>query len=236
MISVVVVSHSEALAAAAVELALQMVRGDQPKIAIAAGAGAGIIGTDAVRVAHAIDAVATPDGVLVLVDLGSAVLSAELALEFTSTDAPVVISAAPFVEGLIAAVVTAAGGASLADVEREALAALGAKLSALGGDPTSEVVPAGGATTARVTLTNQDGLHARPAALIVHALGKADAVVTIALAGGIRVNAKSLIGLLSLGARAGDVLVIESSGADSADALAQIRELVDDNFGEPSAG
>ena len=62
MIGIVVVSHSPGLAQAAVDLALEMVHGDAPPIAIAAGAGDGVIGTDASKVAEAIERVASPDG------------------------------------------------------------------------------------------------------------------------------------------------------------------------------
>src|SRR6185436_6145015 len=79
VVGIVVVSHSRRLADAAVELALQMVRGTPPSIEIAAGLDNHVLGTDAARVKEAIDRAASPDGVLVLMDLGSAVLSAELA-------------------------------------------------------------------------------------------------------------------------------------------------------------
>ncbi|HEY0473638.1 MAG TPA: phosphoenolpyruvate--protein phosphotransferase, partial [Kribbella sp.] len=80
MIGIVVVSHSRALATAAVELAAEMVtEGDRPVIAVAAGLDETTFGTDAAAVAEAIGTADSPDGVLVLLDLGSAVLSAELA-------------------------------------------------------------------------------------------------------------------------------------------------------------
>ena len=63
------------------DLALEMVHGERPKIALAAGTADGRIGTDPIRVSEAITEVASPDGVLVFMDLGSAVLSAELALD-----------------------------------------------------------------------------------------------------------------------------------------------------------
>ena len=78
MIGIVVVSHSPALAHAAVDLARQMVSGDGPVIEVAAGAG-GRLGTDATDVAAALSRAASPDGVLVLMDLGSAVLARERA-------------------------------------------------------------------------------------------------------------------------------------------------------------
>ena len=79
MIGIVVVSHSRALARAAVELAAQMLHGPRPPIAIAAGLDEDTLGTDAVQIKEAIERVDGPDGVVVLLDLGSAVLSAELA-------------------------------------------------------------------------------------------------------------------------------------------------------------
>ena len=115
MIGIVVVSHSAALAEAAVALADEMVHGTGPVVAVAAGAAGGF-GTDATEVRRAIEKAASPDGVLVLMDLGSAVLSAELALELGAPfELAVRLSPAPVVEGLVAAVVRAAGGADLDD-------------------------------------------------------------------------------------------------------------------------
>ena len=133
MIGIVVVSHSPALARAAVELAAQMLRGQGPVIAIAAGASDGSLGTDATRVAAALAEAASPDGTLVLMDLGSAVMSAQLAQELSpSHGASVRLCGAPLVEGLIAAVVRAAGGADLDTVVHEAEIALLPKLVQLG--------------------------------------------------------------------------------------------------------
>ena len=68
MIGFVVVSHSEPLAVAAVDLAMQMIHGDAPPVRVAAGADGGF-GTDAVAIAAAIDELAEIDGVLILTDL-----------------------------------------------------------------------------------------------------------------------------------------------------------------------
>ena len=134
MVGIVVVSHSRRLAEAAVELALQMVRGTPPPIALAAGLDNHVLGTDAARVKEAIDRVASPEGVLVLMDLGSAVLSAELALELRGdvSNCPVVLSDAPVVEGLVAAVTLSAAGASLAEVTGDASQAGRIKATLLG--------------------------------------------------------------------------------------------------------
>lgn len=130
MIGIVVVSHSRALAEAAVRLAREMVSSDGgPSIRTAAGLDATTLGTDAAAVADAIGAVDSPDGVLVLMDLGSAVMSAEMALELIGPEvaARVRLSAAPLVEGLVAAAVMASAGVDLDTVTREAEQALGAK-------------------------------------------------------------------------------------------------------------
>lgn len=134
MVGIVVVSHSAQLAEAAVSLALEMVAADPPRIVLAAGTADGGFGTDAVRVSKAIIEADDGGGVVVLTDLGSAVLSAEMALEFLpDADAPVRIVPAPFVEGLLAAAVRAAGGADLNEVASEASGALRGKIEQLGG-------------------------------------------------------------------------------------------------------
>lgn len=237
MISIVVVSHSPALASAAVDLALAMVGEVRPRIAVAAGAGDGIIGTDAVAVAAAIDEVSSPDGVLVIMDLGSALMSAEMALDFVTTDAPVRLSAAPFVEGLLAAVVTAAGGASLDEVEREAGGALSSKAGILGTSapsPESQITEPATGLSADVVVKMPSGLHARPAATLVSTAARFDATIMIARGGsaGAGVPAKSLLGLMSLNAKSGDILTVSVSGVEAAPALAQVEALFAEGFGE----
>jgi dihydroxyacetone kinase phosphotransfer subunit len=244
MIGIVVVSHSPKLAEAALELAREMVPGDAPKVALAAGTGDGLTGTDATRVAAAIAEVASPDGVLVLMDLGSAVLSAELALEFAGdVGGEVRLSSAPVVEGLLAAVVRAAGGASLDEADREARGALGAKEAQLGthGTAPDSDEPAiasvdegadGAPLVERFVIPNAEGLHARPASLLVSAVSPLDAKVTVASGGKAPVDARSPIGLMALGVRSGDEITVTATGAQAADALAAVRALVADSFGE----
>ena len=237
MIGIVVVSHSPALARSAVDLALEMVGSTPPPIAIAAGAGEGVIGTDATKVAAAIDEVASPDGVLVIMDLGSAVLSSTMALEFVTTHVPVRLSDAPFVEGLIAAIVLAGAGASLDEIEREARAAMDAKRGQLG--TTAPATPPAavaeeGTSSADVDLINHDGLHSRPAAAIVKALAGVDATVTIAdlTTGKGPAAANSLIGIMALGAVKGDRVRISATGPQAADAVSLVATMAAEGFGE----
>ena len=134
-VGLVVVSHSRALADAAVELARGMLPGRELAVAVAAGDVDGGLGTDATAIADAVTAVDSGDGVVVLMDLGSAVLSAETALELLDDDVRerVVLSAAPLVEGLVGAAVTAAAGADRDRVAAEALRGLAPKQSHLDG-------------------------------------------------------------------------------------------------------
>ncbi len=136
-VGLVVVSHSRTLADAAVELARGMLPGRDLAVEVAAGDVDGGLGTDATAIAEAMTAVDSGDGVVVLMDLGSAVLSAETALDLLDDDARerVVLSPAPLVEGLVGAVVTAAAGASRARVAAEALRGLAPKQAHLSGGP-----------------------------------------------------------------------------------------------------
>ena len=133
-VGLVVVSHSRALADAAVAFARGMLPGRELAVEVAAGDVDGGLGTDATAIADAVAAADSGDGVVVLMDLGSAVLSAETALELLDDDVRdrVVLSPAPLVEGLVGAVVLAAAGASRAQVAAEALRGLAPKQAHLG--------------------------------------------------------------------------------------------------------
>ena len=198
----------------------------------------GGFGTDATEVAKAIGSAASSDGVLVLMDLGSAVMSSELALELSSPAGPVRLCAAPFVEGLVAAVVRAAGGADLDTVAREAEAALLPKVISLaehGAERPEEGLPATDAdASARLTLVNPQGLHARPAAQIATAMGCLEADVAVEACGR-RADAASSLELLTLGAGQGAEITVSATGLDAAQAVETVRGLVLAGFGELEA-
>src|SRR5262249_30965918 len=93
------------------------------QIADAGGAADGSLGTSVDHIQERLRQVASPDGTLVLVDLGSAVLSVEMAIEALSAGR-VQISDAPLVEGAyLAAVEASAEGATLEQVGEAALQA-----------------------------------------------------------------------------------------------------------------
>ncbi len=123
-VGLVVVSHSLPLAEAAVALSRQMVPEGTVPVEIAAGVAGGF-GTDANAVAGAIraaDAASDGDGVVVLLDLGSAVLSTDMALEALGNGLRerVVVCPGPFVEGIVISAVTASTGAPRDRVAQDA--------------------------------------------------------------------------------------------------------------------
>jgi PTS hybrid protein len=123
-VGLVIVSHSAKIAEGTVELAAQMA--GEVSIKAAGGTDDGGIGTDAAMIAEAIEAADSGDGVLILVDLGSAVLSTTLAIEELideSIRGRVRIAEAPVVEGAVIGAVQASTGASLDEVERAAVEA-----------------------------------------------------------------------------------------------------------------
>lgn len=124
MIGIVIVSHSARLAEGVKELAEGMT-GGAVKIAAAGGGPDGGLGTSAESIGAAIQDVYDGGGVLVLMDLGSAVMSAEVAVESLDEDQRehVLLSNAPLVEGAIVAAVETSIGKSLDEVESAAVQA-----------------------------------------------------------------------------------------------------------------
>src|ERR1700756_1282055 len=130
MVGLVLVSHSRRLAEAAVDLVKRTVASD---ISIAAAGGVGDdrseLGTDALDIQEAILSVRSTRGVLVLMDTGSAILSAETAKELLGIELsdPLMLCSAPLVEGSIAAAVQIQIGSGLAEMGKPTQKRLGAK-------------------------------------------------------------------------------------------------------------
>jgi PTS hybrid protein len=219
LVGLVVVSHSAKLADGVVELAGQMAPG-VPLVA-AGGMPDGGLGTDFAAVSAALATADAGVGVVVLFDLGSAQMTADMAVEALDDPTRAVVAQAPLVEGAVAAAVAAAGGADMAAVAA----------AAAGTEPDAAPPAAGPAQETEIVLTNDIGLHARPAALLARSLTGLTADVTVRL-GTKEADARSVLGLLGLAARQGDRLVVSARGEQAAEALARIRQLADDDFGE----
>jgi phosphoenolpyruvate-protein phosphotransferase/dihydroxyacetone kinase phosphotransfer subunit len=240
MVGIVIVSHSATLARGVVELARQM--GADVRIEAAGGMAEpeGEIGTDVGLVHEAIGRAAGPDGVLVLMDLGSAVMSAEMAAEMVATeDGPrVLLCEAPLVEGAVAAAARAGAGADLDEVAAEARSALGMKAAQLGAEEPAgapaAATPAADGESLRLEVGNRLGLHARPAARFVEAASRYDARVTVHDETTDRgpADARSLSALVTLSVRQGHTIRVDAAGPQAAEALSALRELADANFGD----
>ena len=125
MVGIVVVSHSSELAEGLAALAGQMA-GPEVRIEPAGGLPDGTLGTDEDRVRAAIRAADQGSGVVVLGDLGSAILTVRHVLDRHNGNGSVRLVDAPIVEGAVAAAVTASANMSLDDVARSAEEARGA--------------------------------------------------------------------------------------------------------------
>ena len=237
MVGLVVVSHSRPLARAAVALAAEMLHDSHPPIEMAAGLDESTLGTDAVAISEAVTRADRGDGVVVVMDLGSAILSTELALEMLDDDARarVILCPGPLVEGLVAATVSAATGATREEVAAEASAALEPKLAHLGPAPSTEdTTPSGPTRNATVTITNRHGLHARPAALLVTAARRFEATVDVRnrTTGSAWQPAASLTRVATLGVLPGHEIEVRASGPQANEAVGAIVDLAARGFDE----
>ena len=241
MVGIVIVAHSAKLAEGVKELAEQMSQGRVP-IAAAGGLDEDTIGTNMERILEAINDVYQPDGVLVLMDLGSAVLSTQMAVEMLSPEqqAKVLMSEAPIVEGAIAAAVEASIGSPLEKVDAAARGVVttpkvpGAVPLIQTEAPAVPLAEAPPANEITLTIVNEIGLHARPAALFVQTASEfqSDIKVRNLTTGSSAVSAKSMFSVLSLGAQKGHQIAVSADGPDAAEALDALRKLVESGFGE----
>jgi len=231
-VALVLVSHSQRLAEGAVELSAQMAPG--VLLLAAGGTDDGGLGTSYDRVSAALEeALGVADGVVVLADLGSAVMTVESVLDMEDGfDGRVRLADAPFVEGAVAAAVTAHGGGDVAEVLASAEHA-GGTFAVAAGVPESEgpgaeaAPPTDGAARAVVTLRNPLGLHARPAAVLARLVAGYDASVAID-----GVNGASVLELMKLGATGGQDLTVTGEGPQAAEAVRAVAEAVEGGFGE----
>jgi len=233
-VALLLVSHSPTLAAGTVELAAQMA--DSVLLVAAGGLEDGSLGTSFDLIEAGLER-AAQDGrsVVVLTDLGSAVLTTESVLEFADGEvsARVRLANAPFVEGAIAAAVAAAAAADLAAVLAAAELA-GASFGAAAGSAVTApvVVPTaapseGAAMHATAVMRNPLGLHARPAAQLARTAAGFEAAVTVN-----GVDAASVLALIGLGAVGGQTVTVTAAGPQARAALVAVIDEIEAGFGE----
>lgn len=235
-VGIVVVSHSPEVAEGTKKIAQQMA--GSVRIEAAGGTDDGRIGTSFEKISRAVESANSGEGVAVLCDLGSAVMTAESVIEFADSESGrAVLVDAPLVEGAVAAAVAAENGVDVDAVVAAGEAARGQRKTT--GEPSdaSEKAPANAAASAdeadsqaaerTVRLRNKSGLHARPAAEFVKRAATFDAAV--------RVNgkdAKSLLGIMALGLTQGTEMTISATGPQANEAVESLADMVEGGFGE----
>lgn len=254
MIGIVLVSHSFELAKGA-EVLSRTMAGSEARIATAGGLDTPdhAIGTDPVRILQAIETVYSDEGVVIFVDMGSALLSADFAIQMLDEEKQphVVISDAPFIEGAVCAAVQARLNAPLPLILKELKTALLPKQEQLGTVPeqtvpeTGNSAPAAASESAEKTGTpertltftvgNTYGIHTRPAARITALAGKYPSLkVTIKKKDSQKaaVSALSVNSIALLGLRQGDGIVFFVSGDNPESFCAELTALAETQFGD----
>jgi phosphoenolpyruvate-protein phosphotransferase/dihydroxyacetone kinase phosphotransfer subunit len=242
MVGLVLVSHSRSLAEAVADLLRRVV---SPDLRLACSGGVGdnraLLGTDAIEIQEAISAVYSEDGVLVLMDMGSAILSAETAKDFLNPEdqEKVRLTSAPIVEGGMAAAVQANLGASLDAVADAALQGLSLKQDHVQDAPSTDPAPSSAPDPSSneildVTIQNPHGLHLRPAALLIKTLAgfPGEVFVENRTAGRGPSLARSLVDLARLQIREGDLVRFSISAPDPQPVIKSIQSLVESQFGD----
>jgi len=222
-IGIVIVSHSSKIADGVVELSRQMA--PTTTLIAAGGTDDGGIGTSFEKIAAGIEAADSGKGAVILCDLGSAILTAETAVDFLDDvqKGRVVIVDAPVVEGAVAAAVAAETGGTLEQVVAAARTATGVA------DAHADEVDLRRTDTIErsATLVNPSGLHARPAADLVKHASTFDASVMLN-----GVDAKSLLRIMGLGLAQGSTVNLVASGPDATAAVDALIGLIEGGFGE----
>jgi multiphosphoryl transfer protein len=234
MLGLLLVSHSRALAEAAVDLIRRTVSDTLP-IAAAGGVGEthSEIGTDALDIQQGIESIAQSDGVLVLMDMGSAILSAEMAKELIGDSIRVRLCSGPLIEGSLAAAVQIQAGSGLDEVVAAAQRGLVPKQDQLGEPaPTLATVAATDAVqeSFESVLENFYGLHLRPVAKLVKSLGADAKNVQIENVTSRRgpVIASSLVEIARLQGKKGDTIRFWLSGSNTVRIREEIESFLDD--------
>lgn len=244
MVGIVIVAHSQQLAAGVCEVALQMAGGANVPVIPAGGTEDGRLGTSLDKVLSALQQILGPgNSALVLADLGSSIMVAEMAMEYLPPEwqSRVRLANAPLVEGTLAAVVAASGGESLEAVQWAAEQS--ARISKILGPPAEIISPPTVSKeisgmpeeVVELVVPNPTGLHARPAARFVQTAMRFQSHITVQNVSQQRppVNAKSMVEVASGGtAWQGERIRIVARGEDALAAIQALKTLVESGFGE----
>ncbi len=242
-IGMVLVSHSRRLAAAAADLVSRLTQ-ETVRIAYAGGAAGDDheLGTDATDIMDAIQRVDAGHGVIVLTDLGSAILSAAMAKGLLEGQVDnIVLAPAPLIEGGLAAAVQLSAGADIAVAVQEARDAIMAKAAYIdSGDENARAREAGDALPpvpkdaerVRFVVTDPNGLHVRPAVALIKALEPFDVEARLrnASAKSPFVPAGSLNQIALSAVASGETVELAFWGADAAAAASAVAAVAENEL------
>ncbi len=239
MVNLVLVSHSPEVAEGIKKLVEQMIQNEEITVEAAGGTDTGDIGTSIDKITSAIQKCMSEEGVLVLMDLGSAVMTTEMCLDMLPEDVrgKVKLSNAPLVEGAIAAAGASVQGLSLTEVDRAANETKNTAKVEQPKETFSETDSVEGkdyiSTFARIT--NKTGLHARPASIFVETASRFKSEIRIKniSANKPSVNAKSIMEVATSGtANKGEWVKVMAKGEDAKECLSTLKSLIESGFNE----
>ena len=231
--SLVLICHSAKLAEGLRQLVEQVAQGRVPVFATG-GLDEEVLGSNPDQIAALLARADNPEGVLVLMDLGSSVMATEMVLDQCPPErkSRVLLCEAALVEGAVAAAAQLAAGAPLQEAADEARKSLEPKAAQLRATPRTAPPTTSVADTdfqRTLTVTHPLGLHARPAALFVRTAKRFHCEIRVQH-GARKVDAKSITGILTLGANQGAIIAVTAHGTDAAEAVAALQSLVNGDF------
>ncbi len=217
-VALALVSHSALIAAGVRDLAAQMA----PDVTIMACGGDpdGGLGTSFDAVSEVLEQslqASDGKGVVILSDLGSAILTVDTVLEVLGDQTLFRHPAGPFIEGAVAAAVAAQLGQDV-----DAVAASVTKAAELMFAETEPSQAAAGAQTVRCTVGDRTGLHARPAAKLAALAGSFESEVWVNGA-----NARSALEIMTMALPHGHSVVVQATGADAKEAATAVAAAID---------
>ena len=243
MVSLIFVSHSYDLAKTTAEYIKKVTNTDIP-IAFSGGSGDDHkeLGTDAVEVFNAIESVYSDDGVIIFCDLGSALISSELALSMLDEEKAknVRMTSAPFIEGGINAAIQSSLGKNIDDVINESLESLTPKISyvkdkfdySTNDNDLLENIEFKDYIKGEYKILLENGFHARPVFMFINMIANSKSTVFISNKTKHKppVSADSITKVTLLNIEYGDVMEIYAKGPDAEDVLERFEYLVNGKF------
>ncbi|ADG72273.1 dihydroxyacetone kinase phosphoryl donor subunit DhaM [Brachyspira murdochii] len=243
MISLIFVSHSYDLAKTTAEYIKKVTNTDIP-IAFSGGSGDDHkeLGTDAVEVFNAIESVYSDDGVIIFCDLGSALISSELALSMLDEEKSknVRMTSAPFIEGGINAAIQSSLGKNIDEVINESLESLTPKISyvkdkfdySINNNDLLDDIEFKDYVKGEYKILLENGFHARPVFMFINIIANSKSKVFISNKTKHKppVSADSITKVTLLNIEYGDVMEIYAKGADAEEVLERFEYLVNGKF------